>query len=466
MSRIAIAAGSQAAADAGAAVAEAGGNAIDAAIASVLVLMTSEPGVCAPGAGGFITARRVDGRPVTIDANVAMPGRGADPDRFGVSTRSVTMEYGGGITTTYGYESVGVPGGIAGLGAAWKAWGEAPWAEVVSPAADLARRGAPLSTAARLYLEFVHDSIFGWHSVSRAAIHDADGVLLPVGGLVRVPGLADALDALGAEGASDMYEGDLAAIIASDLDDGGSLVTRTDLSTYAPVQRPTVQCDVGRWTVYTNPPPSIGGVTLAAMLQLAVGNGDRPPSTDELIASQHAVLTYRSEHLDRSEHLEEATRALLDGLVVEDGLRWITSPSTVHASAVGDDGAACAITMSAGYGSGVVAGASGFWMNNSLGEAELNRRGFHGLAIGERLPSNMAPTIAVRDDGAVLSIGSPGADRITTALQQVLIRIAAGEALQDCSGCTSLARGAPRRGTSARVRGRSGRAYQYRNPTL
>ena len=150
----------------------------------------------------------------------------------------------------------------------------------------------------------------------------------------------------------------------------------------------------------------------------------------ELIASQGAVLRYRRDHLDRAEDLGAATRQMLDELADGGGLGWISSPSTIHASAVGDDGSACSITMSAGYGSGAIAGGTGMWMNNSLGEAELNRRGFHGLPIGTRLPSNMAPTIAVRDDGAVLAVGSPGADRITTALQQVILAVSRGSTLQ------------------------------------
>jgi len=63
---------------------------------------------------------------------------------------------------------------------------------------------------------------------------------------------------------------------------------------------------------------------------------------------------------------------------------------------------------------------TGLWLNNCLGEPELNRSGVHALPPGERLPSNMAPTVGRSADGAVLAIGSPGADRITTALAQVL----------------------------------------------
>jgi gamma-glutamyltranspeptidase/glutathione hydrolase len=86
------------------------------------------------------------------------------------------------------------------------------------------------------------------------------------------------------------------------------------------------------------------------------------------------------------------------------------------------EGNACAITCSSGYGSGATIPGTGVMLNNSLGEPELNRLGLHVLAPGTRLASNMAPTVARGPNGRVLAIGSPGADRITTALMQVLAR--------------------------------------------
>ena len=84
-------------------------------------------------------------------------------------------------------------------------------------------------------------------------------------------------------------------------------------------------------------------------------------------------------------------------------------------------GLACSISLSSGYGSGAVPGGTGLWMNNCLGEMELNRQGFHAMPPGTRLASNMAPTIARRQDGAALAIGSPGADRITSAILMTLL---------------------------------------------
>jgi gamma-glutamyltranspeptidase/glutathione hydrolase len=96
------------------------------------------------------------------------------------------------------------------------------------------------------------------------------------------------------------------------------------------------------------------------------------------------------------------------------------SASTVHTSVVDDAGLACAITASSGYGSGEMPQGTGLWLNNCLGELELNRKGLDAGPPGIRLPSNMAPGVA-RSSAQVLAFGTPGADRITTALHQFLI---------------------------------------------
>jgi gamma-glutamyltranspeptidase/glutathione hydrolase len=94
----------------------------------------------------------------------------------------------------------------------------------------------------------------------------------------------------------------------------------------------------------------------------------------------------------------------------------------VHTSAVDENGIACAVTASSGYGSGEMPDDTGLWLNNCLGELELNRRGLDAGPPGARLPSNMAPSIA-RRKGRVMAVGSPGADRITTAMHQFLVNI-------------------------------------------
>jgi gamma-glutamyltranspeptidase/glutathione hydrolase len=191
-----------------------------------------------------------------------------------------------------------------------------------------------------------------------------------------------------------------------------------------------VWAHIGDWDVATNPPPAVGGACLAAILLIIerLGTGeDLRQNTRHMIQAQRAVLDYRARQLDGAlERLPREVERLLEAARRADtGL--LSAPSTSHVSAVDGDGLACAITASAGYGSGVMIDNTGFWLNNSLGELDLHTRGLGGLAPGTRLASNMAPTIARRrGDGAVLAIGSPGASRITTAIAQTLANFAAG----------------------------------------
>ena len=162
----------------------------------------------------------------------------------------------------------------------------------------------------------------------------------------------------------------------------------------------------------------------AAMLLLL---GDRPtgPWTEDDLAlmcrAQQAAIGFRAGTLDVTlDPVGEVSR-LLEQVVHGPLRRFVTSPSTTHTSAVDSDGLAVSVTLSSGYGSGVIPAGTGLWLNNCLGELELNRRGIHAWPVGRRIPSNMAPTVARRADGALLAIGSPGADRITTAILQTLV---------------------------------------------
>ena len=417
MSRIsvAVATSTNTAAEAGATVAHEGGNAVDAAIAAAWVGATAEPGICAPGCGGFVTIWGPDDDPVTIDGYIEMPGRGLASDRFGKGTRKVRLDYGGGVDMHVGHGSVGTPGGPAALAIASKRYGRVPWALVLEPALQLARDGFELTPPARHYLEYSGTKVFGWHPDSRAALHHADGSLRNIGEHVLIDGLADSLERIALYGADDFYTGEIGHAIAADMASNGGLITALDLSAYRPLVREALVGPVGDWIVATNPPPALGGVVLGAMLRL-MGNRPSNPWTQEdvahLVEVQKEVLGFRRTHVDLREDIAAAIGEMQAAF---------RSPSTVHTSAVDSNGLACAITLSAGYGSGVMIPGTGLWMNNCLGEIELNRRGLHTWPVGARLVSNMAPTVARDAGGRVLSLGSPGADRITTSILQVFV---------------------------------------------
>jgi gamma-glutamyltranspeptidase/glutathione hydrolase len=422
--RVAVAATSPLAVQAGLDVAAAGGNAVDAAVAATLVATVTEPGVVSLAGGAFVTVDPADGSdPVTIDGNVEMPGRGLPADRFGTGLTEVETAYGGGLRLWIGPGSVATPGTLAGLGLAHERYGAAPWAEVVAPAAEVARTGFPLGSASDSYLHLVRDIVFGWDAESAAALRHPTGEPIRTGHLMRSSELAETLELVAAEGPRTMYDGTLGRILEQDMAERGGLITGADLAAYRAEVRPAIRVDLAGWTLATNPPPSIGGPVLAAMLTLLARTGYRPGRSADvvrLVAIQRAVLDHRLEVLDIAEDLGDAGRELL--AMVATGWDPVAhaSASTVHISVVDEHGMACATTASAGYGSGATIPGTGILLNNCLGEPELNRRGVHYLPPGTRMASNMAPSVGRHSDGSVLAIGSPGADRITTALAQVL----------------------------------------------
>lgn len=416
--RLGVAATGEQALAAGLAVAEDGGGAVDAALAASFVALATEPGMVSLGGGAFVSIWPPDGDPVVVDGNVEMPGRGADPARFGHGVREVVTEYGGGVVMHAGHGSVATPGIVPAFGIAHAECARLPWARLVAPGAQAARGGYPMSPAAARYLAFTADSLFGEDREAHALVTREDGTLLAGGERTRNPLLADTLDELAAEGPRLFTHGRVARSLAEDMRRRDGLVTAADLASYTPLRRAAHRVRVGEWQVATNPPPAVGGPMLAVMLTELARRGSW--TWRDAIEVQQAVLAYRLGVHDRSEDLERDGLRLL-AAVGERGLAALRgSASTAHISAVDADGWACAVTMSSGYGAGMCVPGTGVLLNNSLGEVELNALGLHALPPGTRLASNMAPTTARSRRGDVLAIGSPGADRITTALMLVL----------------------------------------------
>jgi gamma-glutamyltranspeptidase/glutathione hydrolase len=254
-------------------------------------------------------------------------------------------------------------------------------------------------------------------------VHDDDGVVIKAGTNVVIPELAEALELIAEAGAETMYTGELAELLVRDMAANEGILTAEDLAAYEAIVRPALTVRQNGWTLATNPPPAVGGVAVAAMLALLDGipkqGSWRPDELERLVDVQHAVLGQRLAELGVEDVRRLEGQKVLD-LAAAGDLRALSSPSTATVSVVDDQGDACAITVSSGYGSGVMTPGTGIWLNNALGEQELVHGGPHSLAPGTRLTSNMAPSVARRDgDGAMLAISSPGSDRIPTAIAQV-----------------------------------------------
>jgi gamma-glutamyltranspeptidase / glutathione hydrolase len=279
-----------------------------------------------------------------------------------------------------------------------------------------------LGAAAARYLGHVADTLFA-DDEAHGLVSGPDGTPPRAGQRCANDALADTLDRLAEQGPGLFTAGEVGRALVEVMADQGGLVTTDDLAAYEPVVRPAHRLTMGDWEIATNPPPSVGGPMLAVMLSELARRTDW--TWDDAIEIQRQVLAYRAAVHDLSPDLEADGLDLL-ARIGEHGLGALHgSSSTAHVSAVDSDGNACAVTMSSGYSAGMCIPGTGILLNNTLGEVELNRRGLHALRPGTRLASNMAPTTGrsrrtASDRPRPLAIGSPGADRITTALMLVL----------------------------------------------
>jgi gamma-glutamyltranspeptidase/glutathione hydrolase len=387
-----VAAGHPASAAAGAAALQAGGNAVDAAVAAVLTSFVAEPLLAGLGAGGYLLVAPPGQEPLLLDFFVETPGRGAGAHPAPMTEVLVTFE---GTTQVFevGASSCGTFGAPAGVAAAVEQFGRMPLAELTAPAARLARTGVRLN-AMQAYVFELLVGVVG-STPEAAARFTVDGRPPREGEVLRDPELADALDRLGAEGAAPFYTGDIARAVSDGVRARGGLLTRADLEAYRVLRRAPLRVAYRGREVFTNPPPSAGGSRLARALA-------------------HLEATRRApDVLGIAAALEAAARDVLAP----------ASPngpgSTTHTSVVDADGWACSVTCSNGTGSGVSVPGTGIHLNNMLGEHDL----FVPRGVGERLASSMAPTV-VRHDGAVeFVVGSAGSSRIRSALLQVLVNV-------------------------------------------
>ncbi len=401
--------------DAGTLIAEAGGSVVDVAITAALVATCTEPGICSPGGGGFLAIDIPGSDPVVVDGYMAYPGLGFEGEK---AVSEIWMEYGGGVTTLIGAGTIGVPGAFAGYGIAHERYGSVPWREIMEVAAATVDGGFPLSEAAHHYLVYSGLPIFETDPMSRGSVFEGDR-LKDAGEIVEFAGLAATLRYIGEEGASVFYTGDLANEIVSDLAAKGSSLTLDDLARYRAIVRRPVAMSHRGWDLQINPPPAVGGVTVALALG-AIGDGDESGPADWARGLADAFQS-RARDLQPGPGFDDAaTKALVNA-----GLR---SPSTISIAASDANGGAVAASLSAGYGSGVAPRGTGLMMNNAVGEVEL--AGIGPGETGARMTSNMAPMI-VRSGGDVVALGSPGADRITSALVATISSLASGMDLKE-----------------------------------
>jgi gamma-glutamyltranspeptidase/glutathione hydrolase len=427
----AAAAGTPYAAEAAAETYRAGGNAADAAVAAAAAVAVTEPLMSSIGGGGFALVRDPSGEAELIDYYDAMPGKGLPASAFGAggSPQTMILKFGAGVRSIVGGASSAVPGSLRGWETLLARHGRLGLKETLAPAIRFARGGFKLCKTSALWFG-VAEEVLRLTDETRKQFYNGERVYLE-GEELRFPELADTLEAIGEAGAPLFYEGELARTISTYMLKMGGIITEEDLAEYEPVVREPMSVRYGAGAMHTNGPPSAGGPTLAQMLKVvsAYDLATMPEAEYMKVMTGAMKLALRDRetaYLDGAENGRVAERLTGEEYAAEQRRRIFSafgSPHTTHLSCVDNEGLAVSITASMGYGSGLVVPGTGIPMNNTLGEPELNPRGFHALVPGERLISSMSPTVVSSEEGGIIALGSPGASRIPTAILQTLINV-------------------------------------------
>jgi gamma-glutamyltranspeptidase / glutathione hydrolase len=428
-----------------------GGNAVDAAVATVFALNVARPQSCGIGGGGFAVYRRADARVATVDFRERAP--------FRFTPRTLTPP---GLHRSFtGHLTVGVPGTVAGMDLLLRRYGTRTLAQSIAPAAALASRGVRVthSLSAAMAANAARLRLFP----GAAAQYLRRGGAYPPGSLLRQPALARTLQLIARHGPGAFYRGVVAGAIVADMRTArrrrgdAARLALADLATYRARLRPAL---VGRYrghTVISVPPPSSGGTTLIEILNILSGfdlNRLGPSSVETLhllAEAQKLAWADRDAYVADPDRIRVPTRGLVSAryaaqrrALIDPGRAHAYGPgtpaiggprgtsaadpnprgSTTQVSIVDRFGNAIALTctIEQEFGSAVVAPGTGFLLNNELTDfgppGSANQPG-----PGKRPRSSMAPTIVLRGRVPVLVVGAAGGARIIMGVVQTVLGV-------------------------------------------
>ena len=450
-----VATGHPEASRAGLATLQAGGNAVDAAVAVGFALAVVLPDAGNVGGGGFLVLREPDGAATSYDFRERAPARASRDMYVGADGRVVR-----GRSTT-GHLAVGVPGTVAGLLRAHADHGRLPLADVMAPAIRLAEGHYLTPRTAMLFTRYRDD--FAAHASTARAFIRADGQPFQAGQRFEQPELAAVLRRIRDHGRDGFYRGTTADLIVAEMRRGGGLITHADLEAYRVVQRPVLASTYRGHRVITMGPPASGGIALLAALEavepypLAAYGFHSPDAVHLTGEALRRAFADRSHWLGDPAFVRVPATGLFDSLYVRQRMASFRpdrasrsldighgtppnlpyeSTETTHFSVVDAEGRAVAVTTTLNdyFGSKVVVDGAGFFLNDEMDDftSAPDQANFWGLiqgeanaiAPGKRMVSSMTPVIVEDPAGRLFIVGgSPGGARIISTVFEVLTNV-------------------------------------------
>ena len=437
----------------GTAILQAGGNAVDAAIAVQFALAVVHPAAGNIGGGGFLVYRAKDGQNYTLDFREKAPLAGSKDMYLDASGNVIA-----GLSMT-GHLASGVPGSVDGMVRAHERFGSLPWAALLQPAIDLAQNGTVLTEKEALGLNRIKADIVRLNPQKTYLLHP-DGKNWQKGDLWTQADLAETLKRIQRKGRKGFYGGKTAKMLLAEMKKGGGIISKKDLKQYQSVWREAIVGSYKNYKIITMPPASSGGVALLQLLRFVEPHplkkwGWHADSTVQvMIEAERRAYADRAKFLGDADFVKVPVQELTDGAYLKS--RWADfnwdratdskalnggnlpgyeSLETTHFSVIDRDGNAAAITttLNGGYGSRVLVGGAGFLMNNEMDDFSVkpgvpNMFGLIGnaanaIAPGKRMLSSMTPTIVEKDGKLFLVVGTPGGSTIITSVFQTILNV-------------------------------------------
>ena len=425
---------------------KAGGNAVDAAVATGFALAVTYPEAGNLGGGGFMTLY-VGGKPYFLDYRETAPAAASADMYLGKDGEPVAE------LSLFGNLAVATPGTVRGLAMAHKRFGKLSWARVLAPAIRYARDGFEVNQQFSGMLSHEVPPPF-----AKTNFRDHFGPQ-KAGTLFRQPDLAATLERIAKGGDREFYEGKTADLLVAQMQRGPKgLITKADLAAYKAVWRAPVTAKWRGYDVITAPPPSSGGIALMQMLLMKQdlapkfkGVALNSPQYIHLLAEiEKRVYADRAEYLGDPDFVKVPVSNLISpayvakraGEVDPDKpsptkavVPGLEKPQTTHFSIVDKWGNAVSntYTLNGWFGSGVVVEGAGFILNDEMDDfsAKPGAPNVYGVVGGsanaiaphKRPLSSMTPTILVKDGKPAMVIGTPGGSRIFTWVFQVIANV-------------------------------------------
>ena len=423
----------------------AGGNAVDAAVATGFALAVTYIDAGNIGGGGFMLIH-MDGNAYFLDYRETAPMK-AHRDMFLDENGNVVKN-----STLIGPRAAGVPGTVAGFWAAHQKFGKLSWKQVLAPAIKLARDGfIPANKLAREV-----QSHFDWFGTSTNFKEHFSK--LKAGERFKQPALAATLTRIAKNGHDEFYTGETSKLIVNQMERDGGLIDAADLAAYQAIWREPLSANWREYEILSAPPPSSGGFGVIQLLKMkdylaqAFENVEHnSPQYVHLVAEmEKRVFADRAEYLGDPAFVDIDMTALISDAYIkrrasevnpdaiskmEQVTPGLESPNTTHYSILDGDGNAVSntYTINWAFGSGVVVSGGGFLLNNEMDDFSAkpgvpNIFGVVGntaneVQPGKRMLSSMSPTLLIKDNEPHMVIGTPGGSTIFTSVFQIITNI-------------------------------------------